>query len=195
VITFFRGRVGDAAESTVFTSAPLTGEGVLEVPATLAPLARTWYRAYSEGAGRSSYTNPVFFLPGTCAYAAYGTGLGGANTGTLSSGSSPTIGSFNTLAASFPPALSTPVFYGASASQIPGGLPLLGGFLLIGFPPFFTAAGALSAGTGTFTYQVPAQQSLVGASVFWQAAAFDPGQPGSFAFSNGLAMTVCDLLQ
>lgn len=195
VITFFRGRVGDAAESTVFTSAPLTGEGVLEVPATLAPAARTWYRAYSEGAGKSSYTNPVFFLPGSCAYAQYGLGLGGANTGTLASASSPTQGSFNTLHATFPASLSTPVFFGASGTALPGGAPLLGGFLLIGFPPFFTAGGTLAAGQAALTYQVPSDPGLPGASVYWQAVAFDPSQPGSFAFSNGLSLTVCALLQ
>jgi hypothetical protein len=194
-ITIFRGRVGDAAESVSFASGPLSGEGLLEVSATLDPSSRTWYRAYSEGAGETAYTNPVFFLPGSCAYSAFGAGLGGANTGALTSASSPTIASFNTLQASFPGALGTPVFFAASLVQIPAGAPLLGGFLLIGFPPIFSATGLLAGGQGAFAYQVPNDPGLVGGAVFWQAAALDPGAAQGFAFTNGLALTVCDLLQ
>jgi hypothetical protein len=87
------------------------------------------------------------------------------------------------------------VFFGASGTPIPGGAPLLGGFLLIGFPPFFTAGGVLAAGQAALTYQVPSDPGLPGASVYWQAVAFDPSQPSSFAFSNGLSLTVCALLQ
>jgi hypothetical protein len=194
-VTFFRGRVGDAAETVVFQSGPLTGAGVLAVPATLDPTGRTWYRAYSESGAKTAYTNPVFFLPGSCAFTAYGTGLGGANVGTLASASAPTIGSVAVLAASFPGGLAGPVYYGASAAAIPGGVPLFGGHLLIGVPTLLVAPGALAGGQGSFVFPIPFEPSLAGAQVHWQAIALDAAQPFGLAFTNGLSLTVCDLLQ
>ena len=193
-ITLFQGRVGDANETVACTSGALTGEGVFECAATLDPFARTWYRAYSEGGGETAYTNPVFFLPGSCSYAMYGVGLGGSNIGLLQSESSPTAGSYNTLKTSGFSASSTTVFYAASGAQIPSGSPFLGGFLLVGPPFLFVGLGALSAGAGELAYPIPSEVSA-GGSIYWQAAAIDPSQPGGFAFSNGLSMTTCALLQ
>ncbi len=62
-ISIFKGKVGDAAETTVCTSGPLTGQGVYECASTLETGANSWYRAYSESGSKTAYTNPVFFLP------------------------------------------------------------------------------------------------------------------------------------
>ncbi|MEM7308088.1 MAG: CehA/McbA family metallohydrolase [Planctomycetota bacterium] len=193
-ITVFRGRVGDGSETAACTSPPLTGEGVWECSATLEPTARSWYRAYSEGAGVTAYTNPVFFLPGSCSYTAYGEGLGAANIGTLASVSSPTLGSLNTLSLSGFSASSPTALVALSGGPIPTGSPLFGGFLLID-PAFqLLVPVALAGGGGSFTFQVP-EESAAGTSFYWQAAAPDAGQPGGFAFSNGLEMTLCGLLE
>jgi hypothetical protein len=63
VITIFRGRAGDSAETVVCTSGPLTGQGVFECNSTLETSSNSWFRAYSESGNKTAYTNPVFFLP------------------------------------------------------------------------------------------------------------------------------------
>ena len=64
-ITLFRGAVGDAAELSLCTSAPLTDSGFFACSDTLVDGARSYYRAYAEdgAAERTAYTNPVFFEP------------------------------------------------------------------------------------------------------------------------------------
>jgi hypothetical protein len=64
-ITIFSGRVGDAAETVLCSSGPVTGSGIFECIDTLNTSSNTWYRAYSEGGAKVAYTNPVFFLPVT----------------------------------------------------------------------------------------------------------------------------------
>ena len=193
-VTFFTGRVGDATETVACTSPPLTGSGVFECPATLDPSGRTWFRAYSESPGKAAYTNPVFFLPGSCDYGTYGAGLGGANVAALSSASSPSAGSWNTLDVSgFGPAAG-PAFYALSPAQIPAGVPFLGGFLLVGAPFAFTGTGGLVGGAGSFSFPIPSDV-VSGGTLYWQAAALDPGQPAGFGFSSGLVMTLCGLLR
>ncbi len=64
-ITVFTGRAGDAAEALQCSSGPLSGSGVFECPASLAPGATSWVRAYSESGAKVAYTNPVFFVPST----------------------------------------------------------------------------------------------------------------------------------
>lgn len=62
-ITVFGGRAGDAAESVLCQSAPVSGAGVLECSVPLEGLStRGWVRAYAEsGDGQlAAYTNPVF---------------------------------------------------------------------------------------------------------------------------------------
>jgi hypothetical protein len=195
-ITLFRGRVGDGAESTLCTSGPLTGTGVFQCTDTLDTVSRTWYRGYShDGGSLAAYTNPVFFLPGSCANTAYGTGLGGANTGSLASATSPTIGTLQRFDLSGFDAGAPTAFLAASTQQIPTGSPLFGGYLLIGLTWPVTASVPLSGGAGSLDLGIPLDGSLVGASLYWQALAADPGQPFGVAFSNGLAMTFCDLLQ
>ena len=195
-ITVFKGRVGDGAETVLCTSPPLTGTGIFEWTDTLDPTARTYYRAYCETSGATTvaYTNPVFFLPGSCGYTPYGTGLGGANVATLASFSNPAIGSMNRFdAVGFSPAATT-AFFVYSQGSIPGGLPLAGGFLLVTLPQDYLRTAPVTAGTASIIEQIPFDPAFVGATVYWQAAALDPAQPNHIAFTNGLAMTVCDIL-
>ena len=146
-ITLFRGRVGDGSETTLCTSGPLTGSGSFVCNDTLDPVNRTWYRAYSETAGATvtAYTNPVFFLPGSCTYTAFGGPLGGANVGTISSASNPTLGSVNKIDVSFA-ATSPFAVVVASENQIPGGFAFLGGTLLAA-PPFVLRQPGTHSGT------------------------------------------------
>ncbi|MCB9915263.1 MAG: CehA/McbA family metallohydrolase [Planctomycetes bacterium] len=74
VITIFKGRVGDGAESVLCTSGPLTGAGTFACADALETGARSWYRAYSESGSKTAYTNPVFFLPVASDPASYCTG-------------------------------------------------------------------------------------------------------------------------
>jgi len=64
-ITVFAGRAGDASESVLCTSGPLSGQGVFECASNLETSATSWVRAYSEAGSSTAYTNPVFFLPST----------------------------------------------------------------------------------------------------------------------------------
>jgi hypothetical protein len=196
-ITLFRGRAGDPAESVLCQSGPLTGAGVFTCSDTVAPAARTWYRAYSATASgaTTAYTNPVFLLAGSCAWSPYGTGLGGANVATLASPSNPSLGSVQRVdLAGFDPAapLSLLVF---SNVALPGGVPFAGGFVLVQPPFLLTTTVPLAAGAGAFQVQVPFDRTLVGRSFHWQAAAPDGTQPAGLAFTNGLSSTICDLLQ
>ncbi len=194
-ITVFKGRVGDANETVACSSGPLTGQGVFQCNPVLDPTGRTYYRAYSQSGSKTAYTNPVFFLPGSCSYSSYGSGLGAANVATLTSASSPTIGSVNTLDVTGFATASSLAFYGLSATQIPTGSPFLGGFLLIAPPFALTGAGPLTLGSGSFTFAIPFDKTFPGVSLYWQAAALDQTQPLGFAFSDGLVMSICDLLQ
>ncbi len=65
-ITILEGKVGDAAESVLCQSGPLTGSGVFDCADVLTTNVRSWYRAYAENTGvsQTAYTNPVFFEPG-----------------------------------------------------------------------------------------------------------------------------------
>lgn len=193
-VTLFRGRVGDAAETVVAMGAGLTGSTTFSASDTLDPLARTWYRAYVEAAdGTVAYTNPIFFLPSTCVTMPYGVGVGGTNTATLSSDSSPAIGSEVTFDFSgFPPSTGFCLFV-YSFNQI-APFAFGGGFLLVAPPYPFQMVVPLSSSSGSATLSLPLDDSLIGTSAYLQAGA-PTGSPGTFVFTNGLAVTICDLLQ
>ncbi|MAF67591.1 MAG: hypothetical protein CMJ84_18290 [Planctomycetes bacterium] len=63
-ITIFKGRVGDAGETILCQSGPLSGSGFFECGDTLETAVGSWYRAYSESSGGYVQTNPIFFRPG-----------------------------------------------------------------------------------------------------------------------------------
>jgi len=88
---------------------------------------------------------------------------------------------------------------GSSAASVftalafaPAALPLLGGQLLVDPGQLFGVyARAVVAGSAQLALAVPAQPALAGATLYLQSAAFDAQQAGGFAFSNGLAATIC----
>ncbi len=196
-ITVFRGRVGEGSETILGTSTTLTGSGVFELTDVLDPTSRTHYRAYAETAGAAevAYANPVFFLPGSCSWSQYGLGLGGANIATLSTDSCPAIGSVNRIDVTGYSPTSTAAMFVYSSSPIPGGAPLAGGYLLITLPHSYLAVEPLAGGAAFHTVQIPFDPAFIGLSSYWQSVALDAGQPAGIAFSSGLAMTVCGLLQ
>lgn len=194
-ITIFQGRAGDVAETVLCQSGPLTGSGVFECATTLQPGLQTWYRAYSESGSLTAYTNPVFFLPSTCAYVPYGTGLGGANVATLSNSGPPAIGDVTRFeVAGFDPAAPAALLP-YSFHQLPAGVPFAGGFLLINLPWPEIFVVPLGGGSGSIDLPIPLDTGLVGTTLYFQAGAPDSVQPGGFAFTNGLTMTVCNVLQ
>lgn len=189
VITFFGGTAG-GSEGVLAASAPLTGAGVFTHVHTPPAGLSSWTRAYSEGGGHTAYTNPIFYRPSSAVSTPFGTGLGGTNTATLASASAPVIGASVELdLASFPP--NYVVLLGFSGQQIPGGLPLGGGTLLIQFPAAFQKQLPTdAAGAASFNFRMPLDNGLVGLQLFWQAATVHPTLPGALLFSNGLAMPI-----
>jgi hypothetical protein len=191
-ITLYRGRVGDSSESVLCQSGTLSGSGTFECTDVLELGARSWYRAMANDPpfDQVAYTNPVFFLPGGCAHATYGTGLGGANIASLSSSSSPAIGSvINLEMAGFDN--SSTVFLVLSLVDVPGGIPFKGGSLLVGAPLLLQLPLPLTSGKFDLALQIPYDENLIGGHVFWQAVAPDPTLPAGFALSNGLDTGIC----
>jgi len=129
------------------------------------------------------------FAAPACGAVPYGLGLGGANVGSLSTASSCAIGTL----ISFDLAGFSGDSAGALAlSRGTFSLPLLGGTLLIDpskilfdLPVFTTAGGA------TVPLFVPPDPVLAGFTFHDQTAVFDPAQAQSWAWSNGLSITLC----
>ena len=191
-ITLFAGADG-VQETALTTSGPLTGQGVFTWPHVPFPGKTSWSRAYSESGGKTAYTNPIFYKPGTATSTPFGTGLGGANIGTLNSASSPSIGGTVELDLGGLGGAGSATL-AMSASQIPGGLPFAGGTLLIGLPTAFqTQVPIDGAGDGSFNFRMPFEPSLVGGLLFWQAVAITPATPQLLAFTNGLSMPIAGL--
>ena len=192
VVTVYRGYAGDASETVLCQSAALGGTGVFSCADTLDPSRQGWYRAYAgDGPSQTAaYTNPVFFLPTSSAWTAYGQGLGGANVGTLASDSAPFIGCTQRFEASgFAP--STPsVTFLVYGTQLPGGFPLFGGFLLIAPPYIADGLAPASGGAAVLEATIPLNPVLIGLDAYVQALAFSPNPFGNIGFTNGLAGTV-----
>lgn len=72
-------------------------------------------------------------------------------------------------------------------------VPLAGGTVLVNQSTQFIPMQTIAApgGTSVWSVNVPSNPAWVGLSGFVQAAAFDAGQPGGFAFSNGVQMVIC----
>lgn len=188
-ITFYHGATG-SAEFALASSGPLTGAGVFTTTVIPPSDKTSWTRAYSNGGGHSAYTNPIFYRPSNAVSTAFGTGLGGTNTGQLTSASAPVIGATVELdLANFP--ANYIALLGFSGQQIPGGLPIGGGTLLIQFPAAFQKQLPTDAtGAGSFNFRMPLDQGLVGLQLYWQAATIHPTLPGALLFSNGLSMPI-----
>ena len=188
-VTFFTGADG-IQEAVHASSGPLTGQGVFTSTYVPAPGKNSWSRAYAISDGEASYSNPIFYLPGTSFSTEFGNGLGGANIGGLSSDAAPAIGSTIDLDITGLTGTSS-AFLGASVHQIPGGLAVAGGNLLINLPlAYQTTVPIDGAGNGTHRLRMPFVPSLVGITVYWQAAGATGSLPGGLAFTNGLAMPI-----
>jgi hypothetical protein len=191
-VTVFKGRVGDAFESVLCQSLPVTGAGVFECVDTVDPAARSWYRLFSSTASsaKEAYSNPVVFQPGQCPAVPYGLTLPAPHVGTLASTSSPALGSVNTLQISgFPNSGSA--FLVAGLAPDFTGLPFKGGRILVSVPLALELPLPLTGGATSVTFSVPNLPELVGADIAWQAIAPDATQAKGFAFSNGLLTTIC----
>ena len=188
-ITFFAG-VSGGNEAALATSAPLTGEGVYTTSYVPAAGVRSWTRAYSEGAGFTAYTNPIFYSPSNAVSTPYGTGFGGTNTGVLTSASAPVIGATVELdVLNFPANFAA--FLGFSGQALPAGIPIAGGTLLINYPALFqTQIPTDASGAGNYNTRIPLNPNYVGLQIHWQAATVHPTQPGDLLFSNGLTMPI-----
>ena len=137
--------------------------------------------------GTQVYTNGV--ASATCGFTNYGVGVGGANvlsmngSGSLQPGTTAVLTTTGINAAQAFHVLST-----AQAS-----VPLAGGTVLVDqnkqFIPMTTLA--VSGGQSVWNVAVPSNPAFVGLSGFVQSAAGDAGQPGGFAFSNGVEMVIC----
>ena len=137
--------------------------------------------------GTQVYTNGVAVA--NCGFTNYGVGVGGANvlsmngSGSLQPGTTAVLTTTGINAAQAFHVLST-----AQAS-----VPLAGGTVLVDqnkqFIPMTTLA--VSGGQTVWNVPVPNNPAFVGLSGFVQSAAGDAGQPGGFAFSNGVEMVIC----
>ncbi|MDG1500057.1 MAG: hypothetical protein P8N31_03465 [Planctomycetota bacterium] len=188
-VTFFTGSDG-VQEAVHASSGPLTGQGVFTSTYIPALGKNSWSRAYAIAGSAASYSNPIFYLPGTSFSTEFGNGLGGANIGGLSSDAAPAIGATIDLdITGFTGANSA--ILGASVHQIPGGLAVAGGNLLINLPlAYQTTVPIDGAGNGTHRLRMPFVQSIVGITVYWQAVGPTGALPGGLAFTNGLAMPI-----
>ncbi|QDU68368.1 CehA/McbA family metallohydrolase [Engelhardtia mirabilis] len=191
-ITIFTGRVGDADETVACQSATLSGAGSFECTVPLELGARSWFRAYSQSSAgtEAAYTNPVFFLPSSCAWAPYGLALGGANVGSLSSATGPSVGSIQRLEFAGLGTSPAAVVAGGLPLAAPG-LPFAGGSLLLQLPAPILTTAPMAGGAGVFDVELPLIPALVGATLAWQAAAVDGTQPGGLAFTNGISASLC----
>lgn len=123
-----------------------------------------------------------------CGYASYGANASAAHTLELAGVGLPAVG--GTLSARTSGSSAASVF--TALSLAPASLPLLGGQLLVD-PGLLYGVYALPVlgGSAQLALNVPAQPALAGAQLYLQSAAFEAVQPGGFAFSNGLAATIC----
>jgi hypothetical protein len=129
----------------------------------------------------------IVYEPG-CGFAVYGESASAAHTLALAGVGLPAVG--GSLAARTTGSLAGTVFTALSLG--PSALPLLGGQLLVD-PALLYGVYALPVlgGSAHLELSVPAGPALAGAQLYLQSAAFDSAQPGGFAFSNGLAATLC----
>ena len=150
-ISIYAGGVGDAAETLVCQSAPLSGAGTFECAAVLRTDTSSWLRAYAqtEAGDAAAYTNPVFFRLGAGALASYCTAKPN------SQGCLPSIGFEGTPSGSFDAPFDVTArdvlnqksglcFFGA----LPAAIPFQGAFLCVA-PP--TQRGPLAFSGGSLT--------------------------------------------
>jgi len=162
----------------------------VDITSNQAPVTIWWSAEYVTSAHAvrfGTYGRGIwdFSLDPSCAYEAYGTGLGGANVITLDSASPTTVGTTHVLdvTGAAPSAAATLVY-----STAPLSAPFKGGTLLISPATWlllaFTTDGA---GAATLPLPVPADAALVGLPLQWQVVQ----AAGGWKLSNGLSGTLC----
>lgn len=145
--------------------------------------------------GGSGVTNLDGFDPsgstgGGCAVTLYGQGLGGANTGTLTSASIPALGNTVTFSYSnFPPNLTGIVILTTQQDAAP----ILGGTVLVNLQTqvFNLPAQTNGAGAGSTDFVIAPTAPWVGLTGYGQVGLIHPAAPAGWAFSNGIAFTFC----
>ena len=162
----------------------------VDITSNQAPVTIWWsaeYVASAHAVRFGTYGRGIwdFSLDPSCAYEAYGTGLGGANVITLDSASPTTVGTTHVLdvAGAAPSAAATLIY-----STAPLSAPFKGGTLLVSPATWlllaFTTDGA---GAATIPLPVPADAALVGLPLLWQVVQ----AAGGWKLSNGLSGTLC----
>ena len=127
--------------------------------------------------------------PVPCGVQQYGLAASPANTLDLNATGTAAVGSsLAVTTTNVPTAIVVHVVSSAQANA-----PLLGGVALIDLtgqilPLQITAA---AGGQSTWNAAIPANPALAGLVTYLQSGAADPGQPGGWALSNGLEVTVC----
>lgn len=202
-ITVFAGRAGDASETVLCTSPPLSGAGVFTCSATLETSAQSWIRAYSESGSKTAYTNPVFFVPLQADPARYCAAKlaspGCSPTTTWQGSASATSGApFIVGATDVVNGQNGIFFYGYAPSYTP----FQGGTLCVApaikRTPVQNAGGPAGTGCdGSFSYDLNARiQSGVdpglaaGVTVYGQHWFRDPGAPSGSGLSDAVQVTI-----
>jgi hypothetical protein len=204
VITMYSGKVGDASETLLCQSLPLTGQGSFSCSATLETGVNSWVRAYSESGSKKAYTNPVFFLPSSDDPLAYCTGktnTAGCTAQVAASGvaSATSALPFDVSASGVLNQRMGLLFYGYT----PNYMPFYDGTLCV-LPPLKRTPVQSSGGnvgpsdcSGTYSFDFNAQiqgggdPGLVpGAQVYAQFWYRDPAAPSPAGLSNALFFSV-----
>lgn len=130
-----------------------------------------------------------YALDDDCGWTPYAAGLGGANTLALDSASSTVMGVPFTLdVTGAEPGAGGVLLAGTAGAQ----LAFKGGTLVIDPTGWLTVPlAADGSGAASLTLTVPPDPAWDGLEVFLQAALSATGQPGGWAFSNGLSGVLC----
>ena len=131
----------------------------------------------------------IVTLPPPCSWAQYGLEASPANTLQLDGGGDSDVGGtfLATTTGAAGPATATIISLGQASFPFLGGTALFDPLKLIN--PILVEATA--GGSSTNTIPIPNDAALAGASVYFQSLTEDGGQPGGFALSNGLWLTIC----
>lgn len=123
-----------------------------------------------------------------CGFASYGVGFSPAHhLGLLGSGQ-PSVGGMVTLGTSGVVAPTVVLFLAAQPST----LPVVGGALLVNPSSLLTVVGLpVVDGRIDVPFTIPSDSALAGTAVYLQAVAPDPSDVEGYAFSSGLALTIC----
>ena len=123
-----------------------------------------------------------------CGFTTYGVGVSPVNFIGLNGSGTAQPGSTAVLSATGVPS-NPAVFF---ASTVSANVPVLGGVALIDLAFNFQIKVVLTAGgNATWNAPIPNQPGLVGVKAYIQAAAIDATQPGGWAMSNGVEVSIC----